>query len=169
MNFMPGKRLQAAWETMDKAQKTSVAEQLRSYVEQIRALKGTYIGALEGGKAIIGKIAPLEGGPSQTEKEFNEFIEADIVRVAPDILRHYAKHALLNGHEIVFTRGDLAPRIILVDDMGNVTAILDWEYMKALVQLRPMGDWPEYLPIILPPKYEREYIGQVFLNLFLRH
>lgn len=31
-----------------------------------------------------------------------------------------------------------------------------------------MPDWPIYLAQILPPKYEKEYIGMTFLNLFLR-
>ncbi|KAL4790580.1 kinase-like protein [Aspergillus venezuelensis] len=154
-------------------------KQLHSYVLQLRALKGTYIGGVERGTAIIGKRTSVEGGPFESEKKFNEFILADIVRIAPDLLRHYAKHALLDTHEIVFTHGDLAPRNILVDDSGNVTAVLDWEYagwypehweyIKALVHLRPMPDWPEYLSMILPPKYEQEYIGMTFLGLFLRH
>ncbi|KAJ0414802.1 hypothetical protein BJY00DRAFT_294481 [Aspergillus carlsbadensis] len=88
MDLMPGKTLKDAWETLDQTQKTSVAKQLHSYVLQLRALKGTYIGGVERGPAIIGKRASAEGGPFESEKEFNEFILADIVRIAPDLLRH---------------------------------------------------------------------------------
>jgi hypothetical protein len=37
-----------------------------------------------------------------------------MVGLAPDLLRHYAKFALIDDHEIVFTHSDLAPRNILV-------------------------------------------------------
>ncbi|KAF4154642.1 hypothetical protein CNMCM6069_009042 [Aspergillus lentulus] len=127
---------------------------------------------------IIGQIDSLEGGPFNSEEEFNEFILSDIVPSAPELLRHYARFALMDGHSFVFTHGDLAPRDILVDE-GRVTALLDseyagwypeyWEYVQALRQLRPMKNWPEYLARILPPRYEREYIGMSFLGRILRH
>ncbi|KAF4207751.1 hypothetical protein CNMCM5878_005871 [Aspergillus fumigatiaffinis] len=127
---------------------------------QLRNLRGTYIGAINHGKAIIGQIDSLEGGPFTSEQEFNGFILGDIVPSAPELLRHYARFALSDDHEIVFTHADFAPRNILVDG-GRVTAILDWEYagwypeyweyVQALRQLRPMKDWPEYLARILPP------------------
>ncbi|KAJ5143212.1 uncharacterized protein N7515_001999 [Penicillium bovifimosum] len=180
MDYMPGKRLDEAWDTLDSDQKFSIASELHSYINQLRDLKGDYIGAVDRGPAIIGQIASIEGGPFDTEQQFNEFILGDIVKSAPEILRHHAKFALMDGHEIVFTHSDFAPRNILVEG-GRVTAILDWEYagwypayweyIQALRQLKPMPDWPEYLSRILPPRFEKEYIGMSFLLLarLLRH
>ncbi|CAI7644873.1 unnamed protein product [Penicillium glandicola] len=178
MDYMPGKPLDEAWDTLDSSQKLSIADELHSYMNQLRELKGHYIGAIDRGKAIIGRIASIEGGPFDTEQEFNEFILGDVVKIAPDLLRHYAKFALYDNHDIVFTHSDFAPRNILVEG-GRVTAILDWEYAgwypahweycQALRQLRPMFDWPEYLSRILPPKFEREYIGMTFLSRISRH
>jgi aminoglycoside phosphotransferase (APT) family kinase protein len=125
MDYMPGKPLDQVWDNMDPNQKLSIAQELHDYVAQLRDLKGDYIGAVDRGKAIIGRS--LEGGPFDSEKLFNEFILSDIVQKAPDLLRHYAKYALEENHEIVFTHADLAPRNILVDEEGHVTAILDWE------------------------------------------
>lgn len=178
MDYMPGKRLDEAWDTLDSNQKLSIADELHSYINQLRNLKGDYIGAIDRGKAIIGQIASIEGGPFDSEQQFNEFFLGDIVKSAPDILRHYAKFALMDTHKIVFTHADFAPRNILVEG-GRVTAILDWEYagwypehweyIQALRQLKPMPDWPEHLSRILPPQYEREYIGMSFLARLLRH
>jgi aminoglycoside phosphotransferase (APT) family kinase protein len=178
MDYMPGRRLDEAWPTLDSTQKLSIADELHSYINQLRNLRGTYIGAINHGKAIIGQIDSLEGGQFTSEQEFNEFILGDIVPSAPELLRHYARFALSDDHEIVFTHADFAPRNILVDG-GCVTALLDWEYagwypeyweyVQALRQLRPMKDWPEYLARILPPRYEREYIGMSFLGRILRH
>ena len=159
-------------------QKLSIASELHSYINQLRDLKGDYIGAIDRGKAKIGQIASIEGGPFDSEQQFNEFILGDIVESAPDIQRHYAKFALIDDHGIVFTHADFSPRDILVEG-GRVTAILDWEYagwypehweyIQALRQLKPMTDWPEYLSCILPPRFEREYIGMSFLAHLLRH
>ncbi|KAJ5176560.1 uncharacterized protein N7482_002437 [Penicillium canariense] len=149
MVYMPGKRLDEAWDTLDSTQKLSIADELHSYMNQLRDLKGDYIGAIDRGKAIIGQIASIEGGPFESEQQFNEFILGDIVKSAPDLLRHYAKFALTDNHEICFTHADFAPRNILVEG-GRVTAILDWEYagwypehweyIQALGQLKPMPE-----------------------------
>ncbi|RAH48879.1 uncharacterized protein BO95DRAFT_38738, partial [Aspergillus brunneoviolaceus CBS 621.78] len=98
----------SAWETLDPGQKSSIAGQLHSYLVQLRRLKGTYIGAAGHGKACIGQRAPIEGGPFDSEQQFNTFILEDLVKL-PEVLQHYAKHALTDNHEIVFTRGDFAP------------------------------------------------------------
>lgn len=178
MDYIPGKRLDEAWDNLDSHQKLSIADELHSYMEQLRVLKGDYIGAINRGKAIIGQIASIEGGPFDSEQQFNDFILGDIVKSAPEILRHYAKFALSDHHQIVFTHSDFSPRNILVEG-GRVTAILDWEYagwypehweyVQALRQLKPMPDWPEYLARILPPQFEKEYIGMSFLARLMRH
>ncbi|KAJ5740190.1 Aminoglycoside phosphotransferase [Penicillium malachiteum] len=173
MDYMPGKRLDQAWETLDSDQKLSIAKELHSYINQLRELKGHYIGAVDRGKTVTGRNVFIKAGPFDTEQQFNEFLLGRIVRQAPDLLRHYAKHALWDNHEIVFIYSDIAPENILVEG-GCVTVILDWEdagwypeyweYTRAFRHLKPMPDWPEYLTLILPPKFEREYIGISFLN-----
>jgi len=47
MNYMPGQQLDEAWGTLTTTQKTSIAYELPSYVNQLRALKGDYIGAIK--------------------------------------------------------------------------------------------------------------------------
>lgn len=108
---MPGERLDKAWDTLDTDQKILITDQLRDYMDQLRCLKGTYIGAVDRGKAIIGQISSLEGGPFDSEREFNDFILRDIVPAAPDLLRHYAKFALTDDHEIAFTHADFSPHV----------------------------------------------------------
>jgi aminoglycoside phosphotransferase (APT) family kinase protein len=179
MDHMPGKQLSKAWKGLNVEQKRSIAAQLRGYVDQLRNLKGDYIGAVDRGKAVIGQRRTLECGPFDTEKEFNSFLFDDLVHTVPRLTKHYARHALFDNHEIVFTHGDLVPRNILVDENAKVTAILDWEeagwypeyweYKKAFHYLYPMADWPDYLSRILPLKYEKEILGICFLAPMLYH
>lgn len=95
MDYMPGRRLDEVWHTLDRDQKLSLANELHSYISQLRRLKGDHIGAVDRGKAIIGQRVLVEGGPFVSEQMFN-----DIVRTAPDLLRHYAKYALMDNHEM---------------------------------------------------------------------
>ncbi|OAX78622.1 hypothetical protein ACJ72_07068 [Emergomyces africanus] len=178
MDYMPGQQLDKAWANMNHDQKLSVTRELHGYVSQLRNLKGDYIGGLNHGKAIIGKYVTIECGPFNSEKLFNEFLVSDISPKAPEMLLHYARHALDDNHEIVFTHSDLAPRNILVNE-GRITAILDWElagwypeyyeYIKTFQDWKPMPDWPEYLYNVLPPRYEKEYIGYFFLTRLSGH
>ncbi|KAJ5113261.1 hypothetical protein N7456_001795 [Penicillium angulare] len=178
MDYMPGKRLDKVWKTLNPDQKLSIAEQLRGYIVQLRTLKGTYIGGVDGGTAITGKYVSIEGGPFDSEQDFNQWILEDLAPDLPAIYQHFAKNALTDDHEIVFTHSDFATRNILVDGNSQVTAILDWEwagwypeyweYYKAYRNLLPLPDWPDYLLRILPPQYEKEYISMSWLSGFCR-
>lgn len=68
-----------------------------------------------------------KGAPCDSKQMFNEWILSDLVEDFPVVIRHYAEGSLTDGHEIVFTHGDLRRRNILVEN-GRITAILDWEY-----------------------------------------
>jgi hypothetical protein len=100
IDYMRGKRLDEAWDTLDSDQKLSIASELHAYINQLRDLKGGYIGAIVRGKAVIRQIASIKGGPFDSEQQFNEFILGDIGKSALDILRHYTKFALMDDHEI---------------------------------------------------------------------
>ncbi|KAL6882484.1 kinase-like domain-containing protein [Trichoderma longibrachiatum] len=180
MDFVPGKRLDKIWGDLTSEQKLSVAHELHGFVHQLRCLRGDYIGAVNGGKALFGRRSPIECGPFGSEREWNAFILEDIISSTPRMMRHLARYCLSRKHQIVFTHGDLAPRNILVDEKTfKVTAVLDWEeagwypehweYIKAYQHLQPMADWPDYLAHVLPLKYEKEYIGMSFLYPLLYH
>ncbi|KAL2830376.1 hypothetical protein BJY01DRAFT_260912 [Aspergillus pseudoustus] len=104
-------------------------------IYDLRGLKGDYIWGANRGKPIIRRLDALGGGPFDSEQEFNDFILADHVQTIPGLLKLYAKHALVDTHEIVFTHIDLVPRNILVDYNARITAVMDWEYS---------GWYPEY-------------------------
>ncbi|WEW59036.1 hypothetical protein PRK78_004504 [Emydomyces testavorans] len=174
MDYMPGIPLEEAWKSFSHDQKIAVTREIGAYVSQLRCLKGSYIGGVNRGKVTVGRHDRVYGGPFENEKLFNEFLRSMIVKGAPSTLRHYAGACLKEDHEIVFTHADLAPRNILVDEHGRVSAILDWEdagwypeyweHYRALRDLRPMPDWPEYFHYMLPQSYEAEFINQAPLE-----
>jgi serine/threonine protein kinase len=178
MDYMPGKPLDDIWNPLSPDQKQSIAEQLRGYLSQLRNLKGDYIGAIGRGTVSMGKFGPIYGGPFDTEKEFNQWILSDLHSSISAPLKNYAEHALVDGHEIIFTHADFSPRNILVNENSNyrVTAILDWEFagwypewwehFRAYKSFHKGKDWTDYLCYILPPQYEREFIGMSYVSTY---
>lgn len=177
MDYMAGETLEDAWATMTDDQKRGVAEDLRDYVIQLRALKGDYIGAAGRGEAIVGNYVFHEGGPFDTEADFNEFLFSWISPKAPHTLRYHVKNAFRTDHEIVFTHGDLAPRNIMVNE-GRVTAILDWEnagwypeyweYERTYRNWNDVPGWMDYIEIFLPLKYSKEIVASSYLTSLSR-
>lgn len=73
---------------------------------------------------------------------------------------------------MVFTHGDLAPRNILVDAHGHVTAVLDWELagwqpewcetVRAYTFCNDIPGWTAYLSAVFPPDHATEYMAVAF-------
>lgn len=78
--YIPGKRLDEAWDTSDSHQKLFIADELTSHMNQFRELEDDYcIGAIGRDESwIIGQIASIKGGPFDCEKQFNEFVWEDM-------------------------------------------------------------------------------------------
>ncbi|KAI1171204.1 kinase-like protein [Nemania sp. FL0916] len=133
MEFIEGVQLEEAWDTYSAVEKESVIAQLRGYMEELRQLKGTFIGSIDGSWCDDHFFDDERGGygPFQDEDDFNAGIVKALRRArAPgrvdveltcDIFLEVMK-----GNEIVFTHNDLAPRNILVQG-SKVVSILDWE------------------------------------------
>lgn len=179
MDYMPGKLLEDVWETLSPEQKKSISEQLHGYICQLRNLKGDYIGAAERGTVSMGKYSYIYGGPFDSEREFNEWVLSDLSTGISAAHTHFAKRALTEGHEIVFTHADFSSRNILVDDDCQVTAVVDWEfagwypewweYFTAYSSFQKGKDWSNYLcDIILPPRYDREFVAMSYVSSLCR-
>jgi aminoglycoside phosphotransferase (APT) family kinase protein len=178
MDYVEGYPLDKVWNQLSKEQKLDIASQLRAILTELRELKGSYVGSLNRGKAVDGRRSDFEGGPFDTEVEFNNFLLSDTIPSCPNILRDIARRSLRTDHEIVFTHGDFHPRNILVKD-GRVVGLLDWEYsgwypeywefVKTFVSADHTIDWYDYVKLIFPKCYEAEFINDRFLGTILRH
>lgn len=158
MSFEEGEPLERYWDRVSEAERENVVRQLCDYVRQMRDIKGDFIGGLdespcrdgmfEGG---FGNYRAYSYGPYGSEQSFNEgMVQALHDRLPPDLRsregkdpessfwasEHYLYQTVraLQGHEIVFTHGDLSPRNIIVRADGTVV-LLDWGLA---------GFWPEY-------------------------
>lgn len=178
MDYIEGDRLDKVWNGLPEEQKLGIADQLKGILSELRSLKGQYIGSLHRRKAIDGRRFDFEGGPFDSEIEFNDFLLSDTLSSTPKILRDIALRSLRTDHELVFTHGDFAPRNIIVK-CGRVVGLLDWEYsgwypeywefVKTFNASDHRVNWYNYVGLIFPKCYETEYINDRFLGSILRH
>lgn len=176
MEYMPGKPLNKEWKTLTHDQRILICRQLAGYLSQLKKLKGTRIQSANGGPVMVGLNVPREGGPFDTEEEFNNFMvdKDDKYWARWGVYRQYTRAALSDDHDIHFAHGDISPRNILIDDDFQITAILDWdragwypEYwdQNRIVAENPgIRDYGQYLvDIVNPPQYAREITAIGFL------
>lgn len=173
MEFVEGTTLQKAWNGLSDAERATVSAQLRDYLDQLRAIKGSYIGGLNGGPAIDSRILCVEGGPFDSEAKWNDFLLEDLLVACPAAVRSMVYSQLRTDHDIVLTHGDLSAMNILVRD-GCIVALIDWEragfypeYFELVKTLR-CADWRvgyySALLDIFPRRYDAEYLVDSFIS-----
>jgi len=74
MEYIEGQSLKEAWPSLEPHQRSEILAQLSDYIAQMRALKGIYIGCLDGQGAIVPTIFTRSGGPFKTLGEFQEWL-----------------------------------------------------------------------------------------------
>jgi len=163
---------------MSPEEKLSIARQLREYINELRTLKGGFIGSLDGGPVIDLRNRCVTEGPFTSEADFNTFLLSEFLPQVSNVYHDMAQRQLRTDHDIVFTHADLSPRNIMVKD-GQIVAIIDWEavgwYPEYWVYLKtfhgPCGEmsWIDFMPYIFPQAYEQELITDRFFAPFLRH
>lgn len=182
MSFEEGKLLSSFWTQANEESREKVIANLRDAVNQLREIKGTYIGGL--GKTTCRDPIfdawwgdkPIEYGPFESESFFNEgIIQAlrnrfppnprPIDPESPRYVSEYINHQTvrsLKGHQIVFTHGDLRPDNVIVKPDCSVV-IIDWglsgyrpeywEYFRAMVTIPIKESWDLVTEQYIPPYY----------------
>ncbi|GAW20300.1 hypothetical protein ANO14919_098020 [Xylariales sp. No.14919] len=160
MDYVEGTTLEKAWKGLSDADRVEIMNQLRGYVDQLRAIKGSYIGGLGRTPAVDERRFFDEGGPFESEAEWNDFLLGGAKGACPEILQSMLRSQLRTDHEIVFTHGDLHSCNIMVRD-GRIVAILDWENA---------GFYPEYHELVKPLRSPRWRVGyyNALPDIFLR-
>lgn len=178
MDFVEGTTLHEAWNGLSDTARATISAQLRDYINQLRAIKGSYVGGFGRGPALDLRHFRFEGGPFDTEAEYNDFVLADLLPACPPVVRSMAHSQLRTDHDIVFTHGDLNAKNIMVRD-GRVVAIIDWEtagfypeYIELVKLLRGpewrVGYYSALVLDIFPRRYDAEYIADQFISRISR-
>ncbi|KAH9863701.1 hypothetical protein J1614_009633 [Plenodomus biglobosus] len=165
MEFVEGDCLVDVWEKYTPEEKERVIEQLRDMLIQLRELKGSVIGSVDGTACEDPLFDDNIGayGPYDNEASFNEGVITALkntlsggwVNTVCDMV------GVLKGHEIVMTHGDFSPRNILVRGT-KVVAVLDWEMS---------GYYPEYweyVKALFRPAWEEDWIKYGAVNKILK-
>ncbi|KAJ4138413.1 hypothetical protein NW768_002240 [Fusarium equiseti] len=176
MEYIEGQSLKEAWPSLEPHQRSEILAQLSDYIAQMRALKGIYIGRLDGQGAIVPTIFTRSGGPFRTLREFQEWLVRPRQRYA-DMSIYWEQITTQLGDEypIVFTHGDISSRNVQIRD-GRIVALLDWEwagwypdYWDYVFAMRGLDnvDWAtlgNHVPTLFPKRYDLEYILLTFIT-----
>lgn len=131
MEFVEGDVLRDVWDDGTEEWKNSIVDQLKGYMEELRSIKGEFIGPVDRTPCVDQFFQDHPGafGPFGSEEEFHDgLIKAMRLsqdNVWVDMVAEFIK--ALPSHETVLTHSDVATRNIIVRD-AKVVAILDWEF-----------------------------------------
>lgn len=184
MEYIPGQTLKQAWPVLTAEERTTILDELRGYIAQLRALSPpteagseVKIGRLDGEGILLPSIIPCSGGPfSSSVEELHHWLVRPPRRQDRQSMywHQITQHLGSTDYPIVFTHCDLAARNIMVRD-GHIVAILDWEYSgwcpaywEYVFAITGMDnvDWATLetdIPSLFTQRYDFEYILLSFI------
>ncbi|OJJ03199.1 hypothetical protein ASPVEDRAFT_134045 [Aspergillus versicolor CBS 583.65] len=171
MEYIEGDVLRDVWDDMADDEQEGVISQLRGHMEELRGIKGDFIGSIDR-TACEDPIFTSELGMFGPYANENEFLEG-VVRAMENALggpwvRQTAGFLrALPRHQIVMTHADLTPRNLLVKE-GKVTGIIDWEMAGFFPEF-----W-EYTKALCYPDWESRWysenaVERILLSYPLEH
>jgi len=162
MDYVEGCTLAQCWPQLTSEEKQAIAEQMYHVLQQLRGLKGSYIGGLDRAPVVDMRRSDHIGGPFDTESQFNDFLLDNMTSSLPSLYRESLQKTLRTDHDIIFTHADLHLRNIIVKD-GVIAAILDWEcagwypeyweYVKFCDATCHDKEWHDLGPVMFPNRY----------------
>ncbi|KAK0612692.1 hypothetical protein DIS24_g12020 [Lasiodiplodia hormozganensis] len=178
MDYIEGDCLEDVWPDMSPEQKKGIALELKEILIRMRKYVSEDgeewdIEPPEGvGIGVHGLVRDLRRHDSKTgfhcedEATFNEFLLAGLPKSTPSDKREQLANGLRSDHRICFTHADLSTRNIIVKG-DKIQALLDWEYggwypeyweyVKFLYSHDKHKDWKNYMHLIFPENYAKDY------------
>ncbi|KAL2888497.1 kinase-like domain-containing protein [Ceratocystis lukuohia] len=178
MQYVQGTTLLNLWGSLDQARKTSIANTLRAYFDQLRQLKHPgLIGNIDGGPLLDDMFLSTQDindikGSFATKDELIDciiriysLVTGERMAYKTQYYQHILPTVLCGSGTPIFTHNDFQRNNIIVQDDG-VPVIIDWEsvswypaYWEYSMAEFANGDWHddwhEYLCIVLD-KYPNE-------------
>lgn len=151
--------------TMTDGQLDAAAQDLKDYLTELRRIPNNTGSRFSICNSLGGGILDWRIGDSQRkqlrfhdETEFNQFLTTDLPLDEDAWTQISKSHGV--KHDIVFTHADLNLRNILVDEMGRISGIVDWECA---------GWYPEYweyskmhFTVRHTPRWVTDVVDQIF-------
>ncbi|KAJ5698120.1 hypothetical protein N7462_000125 [Penicillium macrosclerotiorum] len=168
MELIQGRTLLESWDTLDKLDKSSLVDQLRQIVQDLRSLEQNplldpYIGSISGQRVqdYVFESFP-NAGPFASIKDFNDWFASLPQTQAPNKFEDPYRHLLPDSGTIKFTHADLHRGNIMVSSSKpvRILAVVDWGLS---------GWYPDYWEFCKAcyTSYEGEEWRQEWINEFL--
>lgn len=122
MDYIHGESLLHRWNDLTEEQLANVLSQLKDYLSQLRNLRGSVPGPVDGTRCEGTWFTVYGKGPFPTYDDFVAWLNR--------MLRHSKAENLVEpfstAHPLVFTHQDISPRNLIVDESGKLW-IIDWD------------------------------------------
>ncbi|KAF7590395.1 hypothetical protein BBP40_002896 [Aspergillus hancockii] len=175
MEYLPGQTLEKILPSLNLVEKATISNSIRDAVSALRSIPPpNYFGMLNRQPYLDGvfwteSLDPKISGPFSNQEEMNLAILEKLRQTESDqyirLLRHMVSRTL-SGHRPVFTHGDLQPKNIMIERLGDRDGrpefritLLDWEsagwypefweFCNATIACRFKPGWLELVPDIL--------------------
>ena len=181
MSLIQGSPLERTWDTMDEKTKESVCCQTWGFISEIQSVPAQHNGlfqcAADGSPSQDPLLEDLQSPPQPltSDSDLRARIYERYLHCGGTRYKHELPNMLLKSDRAVFTHGDIAPRNIVVDENGNITGIIDWEwagwypdYWEYAQIMRPAfwGDWSIWMEKTAPKKWDLAGINAARKVLF---
>ncbi|KOS45654.1 hypothetical protein ACN38_g3381 [Penicillium nordicum] len=168
MSLVQGSTLEGTWDTMDEKSKESTCRQTWDLISEIRSVPSQYEGifqcAADGSPSKDPLLEDLQSPPRplSSDSDLRARIYERYLHCGGSRYEHELPNMLPKSDHAVFAHGDIAPRNIMVDENGNITGIIDWEYAgwypdywEYAQILRPAfwGDWSIWMERTAPKRW----------------
>ena len=154
----------------------NICSQLKGYVEELRSIKGSYIGTIN--NKPINDIMFGEIGPYRDETSLNTQIINNVNQALQNYYAEFIKNIFLSGgkHSFNLTHGDLTPRNIILDESNKIVGIIDWEsagylpeyweYAKSRIGVSWNNIWFSKIEMFLMPYYYENMLFNMVMKAY---
>jgi aminoglycoside phosphotransferase (APT) family kinase protein len=183
MEYLPGDTLEKLLPSLNSVEKATISNLIKDAITELRSIPPPdYFGMLNRQPYLDGvfwteNLNPKISGPFANEEDMNLAIIEKLRQTESDqyirLLRNMVNRTL-SGHRTVFTHGDLQPKNIMVQRLGDRDGcpefritLMDWEsagwypefwdFCNATIACRFKPDWLELVPDILD-QYPVEFL-----------
>lgn len=171
MSLIPGSPLEGIWDAMDEKSKESICRQTWDLISEIRSIPSQYEGvfqcAADGSPSKDRLLEDLQSPPRPltSDADLRARIYERYLHCGGSRYKDELPTMLPRSDRAVFTHGNIAPRNIMIDENGNITGIIDWEYAQIM---RPAfwGDWSIWMERTAPERWDLRGINSSRKVLF---